>query len=128
MSIRDFDGNHKALTDDDVNAVLSSRRRVDNAMVNSFWLSYETGFPCMSIMVRDDLATVWYAPQESHAGYVSATNLNMLQRGATTSFYFDKDRQDVSNDVIIKWEDALETAKQFFRSSDLPNTIRWIEL
>jgi len=128
MNLRDMDGNHKVQTVEELNALLLKRHRINNAEVNSFWLSYDGGFPCMCVMVNDGLATSWYSPKEGQAGYVSATTFDTLEKGGVTLFYLDNQKQEVANHLVVKWPEAVEAVRQFLRSSDLPHSIRWIEL
>jgi len=35
---------------------------------------------------------------------------------------------DVLNDSIVPFSDALEVAKEFFHSQEMPRSIKWLEL
>ena len=128
MNVWERNGNHEVRTADQLNAILLNRHRVDSASVNSFWLSHASRFPCMSIMVTDELATVWYAPKEGHAGYVSSTTIDTLEKGGVTLFDLDGQRQEVGNHMIVKWPEAVQAAREFLESSGLPHSIQWLEL
>jgi len=127
MNLSDADHTYQIQSAEELDAILSRRYQVGGAALNSFWLSDESGFPCMSILVKDELATVWYWPSEGSAGCMS-TNGNATSEKATTLFYLNHQRQEVGDHLIINWPQAVEAAREFLETRELPNSLLWIEL
>lgn len=98
---------------------------------NSFWLSHDREkYPSISLLVKGDLATVTYFPHDDHPGFTSVGNIEGLDPDGVTVFYLDSptQEQEVLNASVVPFSTALEVAKEFFRSKELPRAIKWFEL
>ena len=106
-------------------------RRCGNGF-NAFWLSHEgEEYPMLSLLVNDDLATLNYVPKECDAGFRSVGRMPDLAPGETTTFSISNNRADdvvVLNDAVLPFSVALQAAKEFFFSKDLPKAVEWLEL
>jgi hypothetical protein len=129
MLVVDINGEHEARELEELETLLTSR--IDNG-VNSFWLfSKNQEYPKLAIVVKEKLAVVHYFPEANHAGYQSLGSSNELDPAGKTIFCISRYRADdieVLNSAVLLFPAALEAAKEFFSSSELPRTIKWFEL
>ncbi len=129
MKVIDFDGVHEARSVEELGTILKTRH-ADG--VNSFWLSHGIeAYPALSVLVKGDLATLNYLPEENDAGFRSAGNMAQLKLEQTTTFSLSNNRADdvvVLNDSVLPFSTALRVAKEFFFSKDLPRSIEWMRL
>jgi hypothetical protein len=99
---------------------------------NSFWLSHDGGdYPTLSLLVKGDLATLNYFPEEYDAGFRSVGKTPRLKLGESTTFAMSNNRADdvvVLNDAVLPFTAALTAAKEFFLSKDLPRCVEWMRL
>jgi hypothetical protein len=106
------------------------QRRNENGF-NSFWLSHDdVPYPKMALLVNAGLAIVHYFPKEYVAGFQSVGNLLDLE-GESTRFAISKYSADdayLPNTAVVSFSDALRSAKEFFGSEKMPQTIEWYEL
>jgi hypothetical protein len=99
--------------------------------VNAFWLSHDDGeFPTLLILVKADIAYLHYIPGEGHAGFSSVGGIAEMTRGGLTTFpiSFAGDDLDILNAAVVPTSTALNVAKDFFLSRELPRSIEWFEL
>jgi hypothetical protein len=129
MKVIDINGVEEVNNVDDLHTVLA--RRCEGGF-NSYWLSHgEEEHPTLSLLVKGDLATLSYFPKEFDAGFRSVGALPHLNAGETTTFSISKypaDDVDVLNDAVLPFSVALEAAKDFFNSKDLPQSVEWLRL
>ena len=128
MKISDFASVYETHSDPEIELVLSKRY---GDGVNELWLSNGTDkFPAISILVKGNLASLNYFPKPRDPGYRSAGPGLGLKPGGFTTFYINTptEEQDVLNDSIVLFSDALAAAKQFAISTALPTAIDWVEL
>jgi hypothetical protein len=99
---------------------------------NSFWLCHdEREYPALSLLIKNDLATLNYIPKEQDAGYRSVGDCSSLTPGDSTAFSISASPADdvfVLNDAIVPFSTALTIAKEFFVSDALSRSIRWLKL
>lgn len=128
MVICDIDGNHKVHTVEELEAILS--RRHDGGS-NSFWMAESPGaYPQLALFVNNENATLNYLPREGVAGFRSVGVGNSLEPSGTTPFLISSlgDQLPVLNDAVISVSAALEAAREFFLTKQLPNAVKWLEL
>ena len=129
MKVADINGVEQVNNVDDLQTVLA--RRCETGF-NSFWLSHgDEEYPALSLMVKGELAALSYIPKEFDAGFSSVGTLPHLNAGETTTFSISKHRADdvdVSNDAELPFSVALQAAKDFFHSRDLPQSVEWLRL
>jgi hypothetical protein len=128
MTISDFDSTQNVETTDELRAVLAKRFEVDGALVNSFWIALGSAFPLMCIVVKDDLANVWYSDSEDSPGANSVGSVQGLPDGGGTRFYLDEERHWVPNESIITVSDAILAAEEFLLTGTRPKSLRWLDL
>jgi hypothetical protein len=127
VRIQDFESTRNAKDVNELERALRSR----HGDANSFWLSHgEETKPALSILVRGDLAYLHYFPNDSHPGFASIGTVRELKPDHTTTFFLDTpdQEQEIMNNSIVSFSEAVQAAKAFFISKDLPAAIRWVEL
>ena len=129
MRVVDFHSTNEVSDISELGVVLSTRY---GEGVNAFWLSHgNEEYPTLSILVKSDLAVVYYFPWENDAGYSSVGNLSGLDAGKTTSFCISEcrgDDVDVLGKAVVLFSTAIEVANEFFLSDRLPRSIEWLRL
>lgn len=140
MTINDFAGSSTVATESELENALMRRHERDGAKVNSFWLARDTsgipsrsgqaksGFPLMSILVRDMLAYVWFTPSEEHPGFNSRGTVAWIDSNAETEFFLNREPMSRSNDEVITFVQALRAAREFLHTNKLPKSLEWDEL
>jgi hypothetical protein len=129
MTVVDVEGAHEATNLDTLETCLWKRQ---GGECNSFWLSQgpET-YPRLSLLVTGKLATLHYLPEQDDAGYASVGRMEALEPGKTITFAMSNNRADdviILNDAVLPFSLALEAAKQFFLSQNLPRAVEWRRL
>jgi hypothetical protein len=82
-------------------------------------------------LVKDGLATLNFVPKEFDAGFSSVGGMPGLMPGESTTFAISKSRADdvvVLNDAVLPFSAALQAAKEFFVSKNLPASVEWLQL
>ncbi len=128
MKLEDFNGAHEIKNDVELETALNKRYGHD---ANSFWLTHNSKkYPSMALLVRGNFASINYFPQEDSAGFRSTGNVDGLAPGEMSIFYLDSENQEqeILNDSIVSFADAVRAAKEFLSSSKLPSSIEWFEL
>jgi len=98
--------------------------------VNHFWLFHEGKYPAMSILVKDDLASLHYFSKERVAGFRSVGHVPGLSNGGLTVFAMENPEQEerVPNEFVVPLSTALAAATDFLRSKERPSCVEWFEL
>jgi hypothetical protein len=129
MKVVDINGVHEASSVHELEGILMGR--CGNGY-NSFWLSHDgEEYPTLSLLVKGDLASLNFIPTEFDAGYSSVGKRLGLQAGETTTFSISTNRADdvvVLNDAVLPFSAALQAAKEFFHSKELPESVEWLKL
>jgi hypothetical protein len=105
-----------------------------NERTPSSWASrVGSDYPALVIYVRGDLAAIYYyRADDGRAGFVSIGGKMNLDPKKMTTFqiggFNPGDTIDVLNDSIVPFSEALEVARKFFHSQELPRSIEWFEL
>ena len=87
-------------------------------------------YPLLMIFVRGDLAAVYYIPEDREAGHVSVGEKMNLNPREMTTFPIGElgETIDVLNKFIVPFSEMLEVSKEFFYSTELPRSIKWLKL
>lgn len=87
-------------------------------------------YPLLSILMKDGIAALHYMVEGDRAGFASiGGKLGLPPRGDTIFETGDPDQKiGVTNRAVVPFTTALEVAKEFFRSEQLPKSIKWLEL
>jgi hypothetical protein len=128
MRIENYGAVYHAIKPEEIEKILWKRH---GDGVSAFWLSHGSEkFPVLIIMIKGDLASLHYLPEDRHPGFVSIGPLDDLESGETTTFFLNSPTapEDVVNDTILPFSDALRAAQEFATSSSLPKSIEWDEL
>jgi hypothetical protein len=130
MKVHDFGGTHRVHSIAQLEQLLGARFKYQ---MNEFSLCPDSGvYPLIKINVRGDLAAIYYYRGDEQAGYVSLGGKMNLDPKGETSFSIDNrdpgETIDVLNEFIVPFSEALDVAKEFFHSQELPRSIKWLEL
>jgi hypothetical protein len=129
MELDDFGGSRNVRSIAQLEQVLRAR---STDQLNEFSLTPDSSdYPRLWIFVRGDLAAIYYIPRDDgRAGYVSVGGkMNLNPKEMTTFAIGDAGETiDVLNDSIVPFSEALEAAKEFFHSQEMPRSIKWLEL
>jgi hypothetical protein len=128
MRIQDMMQDHEADTLGELERFLSRRYGND---VNAFWISREKGRrPLLLMLVNKALANLHYFPPGDHPGFHSVGHISALDPDKYTTFFMNspEEREEIPNDAVIPFFEALAAAKEFFASDDLPKSVDWFEL
>ena len=90
---------------------------------DDIWISGETEYPCLSILINDQYTCVHYflnnqGDMWQSIGYGSED----------ISFESNGEKSDMPADAIISLDLAIECAKQFFETHEKPICIEWRDL
>lgn len=129
MNIDDFDGSTIISNEADL---LDRIKSVRNGKYGAFMM-YDIAkpYPALSIQINDDVAYLHYFPSDDHPGYQPQ---GMAPKSCDESVYFlqttglHSDGFDMPNSTLVSTDMAYTAAVEFFRSSDLPQSIFWSEL
>ena len=130
MNVSDFGGDHSVQSIAQLEQLFGVRFKYDQ---NQFALSPDSSnYPLLLIYMRENLAVIYYIPEDGQAGYVSLGGKMNLDPKERTTFSIDNldpgETIDVLNNSIVPFPEALEAAKEFFRSQELPRSIEWRQL
>lgn len=128
MRAQDFKAVHEVRNIEELERILATR--YENGL-NGFWLSHGLEkYPVISLLVKDDLATLHYFPKEGDPGLRSVGNDARRAAEEFTTFALDDVRQKqwVLNEAVVSFPRALEAAKEFLVSEQLPRSIEWLQL
>lgn len=128
MTITDFKNTVEITTIKQLYEFLEKRYEVKDVVANSFWLTHDARFPALSILVRNNFASIWYSASEDSPGFNSIGTVANLKAGNDTMFYFRGGPQPVTNESIITFAEALKVAEEFLHSQELPKSIKWLQL
>ena len=98
---------------------------------NTFWVSHGSEeYPTLGLFVKDDLACLFYLPGEGDAGFCSQGLIKDSLPGEKIAFFTSRDGEEMNvlNEFVVSWSNALDAAREFFSSSDLPQSIEWFQL
>lgn len=129
MQVQDIEGSYEVNAPAELETVL--RRRYKNN-AHAFWLSHGAGrYPMLSLLVKGDLASLHFMPKEHEAGCRSVGRMSYLGQGETTRFSISKHSGDdvyVMNESLIPFSAAVDAAKEFLSSKELPQSVDWLWL
>lgn len=95
--------------------------------MNEFWISNEIDYPCLCISVNGEYAHVHYFNEEGDSGYQVMGDLQICDE--MMAFVTNTNEKiNVEKEYIIKKEDAIKIAFEFFTTQELPKCVKWEEL
>jgi hypothetical protein len=129
MKIQDMTSSiFNASNENDVERILLKRH---GEGVNAFWIYHEPREkPLLLVLVNNKIANLHYFPDDDHPGFHSVGNIPSLPVHGSTAFFMNgpKEREEVPNDAIVPFADAMAAAKEFLKNAKLPPSIKWFEL
>lgn len=96
--------------------------------VNEFWISGIDDYPCLCISVNKEFAHVHYFEDEGQLGFQAVSHLDLNEESYV--FYTNNASEmiEIEKDYVIKIEDAIKIACNFFQLQQLPECAEWEEL
>ena len=85
----------------------------------------------INLLVRDELAVLYYIPNADQMGFRSIGHLSGMDLDETTRFSISRLPADdvmVSSDSVVRLSAALQAAREFFSSQGLPGSVEWSAL
>jgi len=84
-------------------------------------------FPSLSILVRGELAAMYFWPYEGHPGWASQGSVVK-----TDVVFFiggpDENATEIAAEVVVPFEEARRAAHEFLRLGTMPPSMEWLEL
>jgi hypothetical protein len=76
------------------------------------------------------LANLHFFPPGDHPGFHSVGHVTNVDVRKNTTFFMNsiEEPEEVPNDAVVPFSDALAAAKEFFASQELPRSVDWFEL
>ncbi len=98
--------------------------------VNEFWLSGTEDGPCLSILIRDDYASLHYFASRGDAGAVCQSDGSAGPAAGAVSFRTNSPEEEieVSAKLVVGVNTAKKAALEFFRSRHRPKSLTWVDL
>jgi hypothetical protein len=128
MEASDFEEKRIVSNITELEGFLRRRYVVEGKRVNSFFLTHSERYPCLLILVNEDLASLWYTPAEDHPGFITTATEGANLGSGTTMFYLYRDLEPTPNSTVVALSEAIEAAKEFFGSDQLPRAVQWEQL
>ena len=116
LTIEHFGGSDIVTDSSSLRHVLA--KRCSPTESNDFWISGESRYPALAILVREQLSCLHFIPRDGHPGFQSRGDAN--DRGQVTFFTNTSTEQiDVPNEAVVPFEQALHAAEEFAQSNSL---------
>ena len=129
VQVTDLIGTFEAHTLDELERLLEARND-DGA--NAFWLAHEDShYPVLCLLVKGSLASILYSPNDRQAGFIPQNPGHGLTKEEFTRFAISRHSGDdvfVLNEAILAVATAMQAAKEFFLTKELPRSVEWLEL
>lgn len=96
-----------------------------------FWLTLDNEYPALVVGASGDMADVHYFPRENHPGFRCLGGDASPETGFTTLVYPGCDPsggENVPNEFIVSFQIARAIAREFSRSGQMSDAVRWFEL
>ena len=127
MRICDFRGEYEVKSAEEIKNLLNKRY----GGFNCFGLSHDDDeYPCLYIMTKDAIASLYYIPADREAGYISQHGLRSHESGGTTTFFMAErgDEATFANDSLMPFSLGVEAAIEFMSLKNLPKRVHWLAL
>ena len=97
-----------------------------------FWIQTDDKeYPVFGIRASGDVADVHYLPGDDHPGFRCIGSGGLSVEGMTTLVFEGCQPwsgEETMTMFIVPFETALSTAKEFFSSARMPESVEWFEL
>lgn len=132
MIVGDFESSFDVNDIDALQAILMRRHERDQygpvGSANAFWMcpGETQDYPQLGLMVKDDLAYLYYVPRDGDVGFRSVGNLPDLEPEGMTTFPIGSGEDiDVQNDAVVPFSAAVAAAKEFLVTKKRPQCMEW---
>ncbi len=115
----------------DLQEIREQLRRRTTENDNAFLLHVESeSFPQLSLLVKNNWATLQYLPFEGHPGFVPINAWDIAPKRNLRFRISNSTADDVFIDskYIIGIDEAEIAAQEFFKDQKLPSSFQWLEL
>src|SRR5438132_5896379 len=112
MRVQDFKAVYDVATADELETILA-KRYGDRG--NQFWLSHgNEKYPLLLLSVRGDKACLWYAPEETSAGFSSVGEASEEEPGTEVFFMNEAGENiEIPKKFVVPVTPAIAAAKEF---------------
>jgi hypothetical protein len=128
MRIVDFKGNYQVDRESDIDTAMA-RRYGDG--FNEFFI-YREGqeFPYLAILVRVDIATIFFFPEDGHPGFRAFKAQDAARDEENVMFYIADFADSVQSpaEFIVPAAASVAVAKNFLRTGSMSPMLDWLEL
>ena len=128
IRVCDYGPEREVGTGAEVEAILAERAA--NGM-NSWWVSWDSMYPCVGILANGDLACVHYFPDDRHAGFVAKGPAPGLDPSGQTMFSISglSNEEDwTPNTDVVDFSVAIQVVRDFVRDRAMSSSVVWLEL
>jgi len=98
--------------------------------VNEFWISGEREIPCLAMLVNGNYANLTFFPEDGHPGFQSAAKDTNLKLDDVTIFCTNTPYEEIEikNDAVVTFAIALNAAREYYTTKEMPSCIEWVEM
>lgn len=123
MEVYSLSGRHVA---NDINQLLSLLKERHNGQFGVLWIS-PAMYPIMTIGINGEQAWLYFIPDGEHAGFLSQGHLSS---GLPDVEFLNDDFQIEMRPVtcVVPLHAAEDASVEFFRTSERPKGVEWLEL
>jgi len=130
VRVWDKNGSREAVGDSELEGYFS---RKGDTRADEFWIFFGSeDFPSLAVLIWGELTVLHYYPERKHPGFISHGDprvWNLAPVGVTVfPMVATGERQEVPNWAIVSSLHALQAAKEFSLSGNLPRSVEWSEL
>ena len=120
----EYDGGQKVCkSHEEVIAILEMR---NNNNENEYWISLELKFPCMALLVKNDVSSVHYFPNEDSAGFRALKS--DIGLGEAVQITIGGHQYEIESEAIIPVDEVISAVLYFYDNHVQPNNFVWDEL
>jgi hypothetical protein len=121
-------GNSRNITSNDRDETAMVLRKLYENSENEFWISIDENsrFPCIAILVKNDISWIHYFPEENCAGFSSLNTFGGVYE--TIHCVINGNEYEISSENGVPFAIAISAVLQFFDSHALPDIITWEKL
>lgn len=96
---------------------------------NEFELRTESGYPFLTILIKEEFACVHYFKDENDCGHYAYTENNgVKEEYIIFNIGSENSEIEISKDLVISVEQAYVAAIDFFNTCEMSKKMKWFEL
>lgn len=126
MVVYEFNGKIECNNLMELQEVLRHRSKKNS---NEFELRTESGYPSLTILIKEELACVHYFKDENDCGHYAYTENNgVKEEYIIFNIGSENSETEISKDLVISVEQAYVAAIDFFNTCEMSKKMKWFEL